>query len=73
MIKLKCFKVDTIEFTDKDGNKRVFYRVWFMLDSGLGWLTTDKPVQSGADVQLDICPMNTVDTKTNMRLSLRIV
>lgn len=72
-MKLKCFKVDTIEYKDKDGNKRVFYRVWFNLDTGLGWLSTDKPVQPGQEVELGFKPMSTQDTKTNMRLNLTIV
>lgn len=71
-MKIKCFKVDTIEFTDSNGNKRVFYRVWFNLPDGLGWLTSNKPINAGDEVTLGIAPMNTSDTKTNMRLSLRI-
>lgn len=71
-MKIKCFKVDTINYNDSQGNKRVFYRVWFNLESGLGWLSTDKPVNVGDEVSLGIAPMNTSDTKTNMRLSLRI-
>lgn len=72
-MKIKCFKVDTIEYKDKDGNKRVFYRVWFNFDAGLGWLSTDKPVSAGQEVELGIRPVTTQDTKTNMRLSLFIV
>lgn len=72
MFKLKIFKVDTINYTDNQGNKRVFYRYWFNLDTGLCWLSSDKPFQVGQEVQLSIVPMNTNDTKTNMRISLRI-
>lgn len=72
-MEVKCFNVETIEYTDKSGNKRVLYKVWFNLSSGLGWLLTDKPVSAGSAVKLDLAPMATNDTKTNMRLSLKIV
>lgn len=73
MFKVKCFKVDTIEYKDKNDNKRVFYRVWFNLPSGMGWLNSDKPFTDGQEIELGIRSASTSDTKTNMRLTLYIV
>lgn len=69
----KCFNVEVINYKDSEGKDRTLYKVWFSLNSGVGWLMTNKLTKAGDVVQLDIVPMNTQDVKTNMRLGIRIV
>ena len=69
MFKLECTTVEELDFGD-----RKLYKVWFLLPGGgLAWLYSSKPVEAGADVDIKIISMATQDTKTNLRLGLKIV
>lgn len=69
MFELSCFSCETI--TLKDGT--TFYRLWFTLpDGSFGWLTGNKPYAPGEKVKLRVSPVYTNDTKTNLRLGLRL-
>lgn len=70
---IKCFNVEVINYKDNSGNDRQIFKVWFSLNSGVGWLMTSKPTKAGDEVTIEVAPLNTQDVKTNMRLGIRIV
>lgn len=73
MFELVCLNSERIQFNDKDGNRRTFYRLWFNLPSGgLGWLTSNVEYSAGTSVPIEIYIQGTSDTRTNMRLGLRV-
>lgn len=70
MFELKVFSCETI--TLKDG--KVFYRLWFTLpDGSFAWLTSNQIYAAGDSVKIKVCPAFTQDTKTNLRLTVKIV
>lgn len=73
-MKAKCFSVEKIEYKNKEtGEVRIYYRVWFQLTNGVGWLYSNHLVNPGDEVLLEVVAIRSDDVKSNNRLGLKIV
>lgn len=69
MFEITVFRCDELDF--KDGRK--LYRLWFALDTGLAWIYSSKKYDKGEKAKFTIIPANTQDTKTNFRMTLKVI
>ena len=72
MFKIKIFKVDTINFKNQNGEDKTYYKLWFLLDNDLAFLTSSKPYKVNDDVTLKLCSTFSKNVYENLKLGLKI-